>query len=210
MRAGLEETVRVTLSDRVGVAYVRWASQSGNHRRRGLSVDGCMCGTVMGLMGLLTCRHQRLVLGSNRAKRAQRPGEDIVGNRNFPLKGGRPAHNFHPPTSCAAPQPTRSISTKLIYDKPDLVFLSLVLYSSLPALTSPRQRSPIHSNLGIWSACIPPRRLRQTSLVSALLYPSNNPSIFLLPIPWDKLPLGLLGHHDCFSNIEQEQKEKNL
>jgi hypothetical protein len=24
----------------------------------------------------------------NRAKRAQRPGEDIVGNRNFPLKGG--------------------------------------------------------------------------------------------------------------------------
>ena len=131
---------------------------------------GTVCGgTVMGLMGLLTCRHQRLVLGPNRAKRAQRPGEDTVGNRNFPLKGGggRPAHNFHPPTSCAAPQPTRSISTKLIYDKPDLVFLSRFLFLAACAHTatpaafshtfepwhSVRLHSPSSTLTGLLSVC---------------------------------------------------------
>ena len=89
-------------------------------------------------------------------------------------------------------------------------YFSLVLLSLLPVLTPfPRQRSSQHSNLVLPSACIPPRRLRQASLVSILLlYPSNNPSIFLLFIPWDKLPQGLLGHHDCFSNVEQKQKNK--
>src|SRR6267154_581993 len=71
-------------------------------------------------------------------------------------------------------------------------YFSLVL-SSASAHRSPRQRSPQHSNLGIRSACIPPRRHRQASLVSALLYPSNNLSNLTPLIPWDKLPLGIIG-----------------
>jgi hypothetical protein len=74
-------------------------------------------GAVMGLMGLLTCRHPHLVagdVGTNPVKRAQRPGEEIRGNIQISAKRSmRPGQNFHPSTSCAAPQPARSLSANL-------------------------------------------------------------------------------------------------
>lgn len=49
MRAGLEETLRVTLSDGVGVADVRWASESGKRRReRGQRCQGPLVLYVVG------------------------------------------------------------------------------------------------------------------------------------------------------------------
>ena len=142
-----------------------------------------------------------------RSKGLNVPAKKFVGIYKFPLKGQCALVRIFILQRVALPLSLPALSL-LIYDKPDLVFLSRSPFLAPCAHPSPRQRSSQHSNLVLPSACIPPRRLRQASLVSILLlYPSNNPSIFLLFIPWDKLPLGLLGHHDCFSNVEQRTKE---
>lgn len=54
-------------------------------------------------------------MASKSGKKAQRPGEEIRGNKKFPLKGGRasPWSEFSSLQRVALPQPARSLSANL-------------------------------------------------------------------------------------------------
>ena len=79
-------------------------------------------------------------------EKAQRPGEYIVGNTNFLYKVSAAdfGQNFQPATSCAAPSlPALFL---LIYDKPDLVFLSRSPF--LPTRAHPFPLASVLHNIG--------------------------------------------------------------
>ena len=87
-----------------------------------------------------------------------------MGNRNFRYKVDESLVRIFILQRVALPLSLPALFL-LIYDKPDLVFLSRSSLLAACAHLFPHQRSSLHPDLDIRTAFIPPRRYRQASLV---------------------------------------------